>query len=217
MLIKNKMTKDPITVFPETSMLQAAKLMKENGVHRLPVVDEAGKLLGIVSDRDIKAAQPSKATALEVHELYYLLSELKIKDIMTGSPTFVSPEDTVERAAMIMLDKRVGGLPVLAESSKVVGIITETDVFSVFVEISGVRKGGVQFGVELPSSAGHLKAVIDDLRSAEARVVNILTNYEVEGPMRHVYIRILPMEAAKEKAVHAMLDEKYTLVFWAKD
>ncbi len=217
MLIKNKMAKDPITVFPETSMLQAAKLMKENSIHRLPVVNEAGKLVGIVSDRDIKAAQPSKATALEVHELYYLLSELKIKDIMTASPIYVGPDDTVERAALIMLDKRIGGLPVVSESSKLIGIITETDIFGVFVEISGVRKGGVQFGVEIPSSAGSLKAVLDDLRGTEARVVNVLTDYEVEGPMRHVYIRILPMEAAKEEAVRKMLDDKFTLLFWAKD
>ncbi len=217
MLIKNKMTRDPITVLTETSMLQASKLMKENGIHRLPVVDAEGKLIGIVSDRDIKEAQPSKATALEVHELYYLLSELKIKNIMTSSPTYVTAEDTVERAAMIMLDKRVGGLPVVDANLKVVGIITDTDIFRVFVEISGVRSGGVQFGVEISSEPGSLKPVLDKLRDTGARVATIVTNYEVEGPLRHVYIRILPMDAEQEATVRKALEDKYTILFWAKD
>ena len=152
MLVSEWMTKDPITVTPETSLMQATKLMKENQVRRLPVVNEAGKLVGIVSDRDIKAASPSQATTLEVHELYYLLSELKIKSIMTKNPFSVLAHDTVERAALLMTEKRIGGLPVVDKDDKVVGVISDMDVFQVLIAITGVKHGGVQLAFRLPTS-----------------------------------------------------------------
>jgi acetoin utilization protein AcuB len=95
MLLKNWMTREIITVTPETSMMKASKILKDQNIHRLPVVEENGKLVGIVSDRDIKDASPSKATTLDVHELYYLLSEIKIKDIMTRNPHTINEEATV--------------------------------------------------------------------------------------------------------------------------
>ncbi|MBA4357575.1 MAG: hypothetical protein C0405_07600, partial [Desulfovibrio sp.] len=96
MLIENWMTKDVVTGAPETSMMKASKIMKEKGISRLPVVDERGVLLGIVSDRDIKEASPSKATTLDMHELYYLLSEIKLKDIMTKKVVTIKRGETVD-------------------------------------------------------------------------------------------------------------------------
>ena len=112
MLIREWMTKDVITVTPDTSMLKASKLMKDHNIRRLPVLD--GKhVVGIVSDRDIRAASPSKATTLDMHELYYLLSEVKVKDIMTSDPVTVYDTDAVDAAALLMENKGIGGLPVL--------------------------------------------------------------------------------------------------------
>lgn len=128
MLIRDWMTRDVITVTPETSMMKASKLMKENGIRRLPVVDADGKVVGIVSDRDIKEASPSKATTLDMHELYYLLSEIKIQNIMTHDPLCVSPEQTVESVALLLVERHIGGVPVVDDAGKILGIIDRKSV-----------------------------------------------------------------------------------------
>ena len=102
MLIRDWMTTDVITATPETSMLKVSKMMKEYDIRRVPVVDAQNKVVGIVSDRDVKDASPSKATTLDMHELYYLLSEIKVRDIMTPDPVTVEVRDTVERVALLM-------------------------------------------------------------------------------------------------------------------
>ena len=143
MLIREWMTKDVITVTPDTSMLKASKLMKDHNIRRLPVLD--GKhVVGIVSDRDIRAASPSKATTLDMHELYYLLSEVKVKDIMTSDPVTVYDTDAVDAAALLMENKGIGGLPVVDGSGELVGIITDHDIFRVLVDFCGASKGGHQ-------------------------------------------------------------------------
>jgi acetoin utilization protein AcuB len=218
MLIKDWMTKDPVVVLPTTSIMKAAKKMKENKVRRLPVVDEEGILVGIVSDRDIKEASPSKATTLDMHELYYLLSEIRVADIMTKNPLTVLPGDTVEKAAVILMRNRIGGLPVVDEDKKVVGVITDSDIFKVLIKITGVMSGGLQFAFDLPDVQGSLKSVIDDLKAAHARIMSILTSYEsVEAGRRTVYIRVQPMEDEPFQTLLAKLKDKYELLYYARD
>ena len=117
MLVKGWMTSDVITIDEDTSMMKASQIMKENNIRRLPVMHK-GKLVGMVTDRDIKEASPSKATTLDVHELYYLLSELKVKDIMKKNLVTIGPEETVEKAAVKMLEHRISGLPVVNDKGK---------------------------------------------------------------------------------------------------
>src|SRR4030042_1202248 len=126
MLVQDWMTKNPVAITDETSMMKAIHLMKERRFRRLPVLHQ-GKLVGMVTDRDLKEASPSKATTLDVHELYYLLAELQIKEIMSKNPLSVSPDDTVEHAAQLMLEKTISGLPVVDQGDKLVGIITQSD------------------------------------------------------------------------------------------
>ena len=164
MLVKNWMTENVVTITPERSMMKASKLMKDHGISRLPVVDESGRIVGIVSDRDIKDASPSKATTLDMHELYYLLSEVKIKDIMTKKVTTIRDDETVEKAAVLMLEGNFGGLPVVDGDARVVGIITDTDIFKVLVEISGVYEGGVQVCLQISTGPGSLAPVLDYLK-----------------------------------------------------
>ncbi|WP_029457050.1 CBS and ACT domain-containing protein [Solidesulfovibrio alcoholivorans] len=218
MLIKDWMSKTPVTVKPATSIMKAAKLMKENGYHRLPVVDDDDTLVGIVSDRDIKEASPSKATTLDMHELYYLLSEIKIGDIMTKNVVAVTPEDTVEKAAVLLLRHNVGGLPVVDGENKVVGVITDSDIFKVLVSITGVLSGGIQFALDLPNVSGSLKTVLDDLKGHDVRIISILTSYDDATPDRRtVYIRVHPMDDAKAKALIERLGANHHLLYWAKD
>ena len=218
MLVKDWMSTNVVVAKPDMSMMKAAKLMKDNTVSRLPVVDDSGLLLGIVSDRDVKGASPSKATSLDMHELYYLLSEIKVRDIMTKNPYFVRVGETVEKAAVVMLEHHIGGLPVVDEDSRVVGILTDADVFKVLVNITGVLQGGVQMGLELADDPGGLKPVFDDLREAQARIMSVLTSYgSPDKSLRNVYIRIQDMDKSRENALHETLAKKYKLLFWVRD
>lgn len=218
MLIREWMTQDVITVTPDTSMMKASKILKENRIRRLPVVDAEGRLIGIVSDRDIKEASPSKATTLDMHELYYLLSEIKVKDIMTRDPFTVRADDTVETVALNMIEKRIGGLPVIDDAGKLVGIISDSDVFKVLITITGVRHGGVQFAFELENTPGTLKPIVDTLREHNARIISILTSMDdSNGPTRRVYIRILPMDRAEENRIIEAVKNRFTLMYWARD
>lgn len=218
MLIRDWMTKHVFTVQAETSMMKASKLMRENKIRRLPVVDDSGRLVGIVTDRDLKEASPSKATSLDMHELYYLLSEIKVKDIMTRNPLVVRSTETVEKAAAVMMNHRVGGLPVVDEDGLLVGIITDADVFKVLVRITGVTEGGVQMAFLLPTTPGTIKLVMDDLRNFGARLISVLTSYtDVEEGWRKVFIRIHEMDKARLTEMVDALSKKYTLLYWVRD
>ncbi|HAS89673.1 MAG TPA: hypothetical protein DCS48_10270 [Desulfovibrio sp.] len=218
MLVKNWMSKDVITLTHDRSMMKAAKLLKDNDISRLPIVDEDGVLVGIVSDRDIKEASPSKATTLDMHELYYLLSEIKIKDIMSRKVITVSIEDTVEKAAVVMEESKIGGIPVVDADNKPVGIITNTDVFKVLISITGVLDGGVQVGLALSNEPGSLNGVLDYLKENGGRVMSILTSYEPEQEnMRHVFIRIRDIDKATLNKIKEGLAENFNLLFWVRD
>ncbi len=218
MLISDWMTTDVISVSPDTSMMKASKLMREHKISRLPVVDESNRLLGIVSDRDLKEASPSKATSLDMHELYYLLSEIKVKDIMTKTPLAVKPSETVEKAAVLMMNNHFGGLPVVDDNLKVVGIITDSDVFKVLVNITGITEGGVQLAFSLPNTPGSLKAVMDELKIYDARIISVLTAYSrSEDGVRNVFIRIQDPDKAVLTTMVQELGKKFTLLYWVRD
>ncbi len=218
MLIKDWMSKEVTTVTKETSMLKASKIFKENNFRRLPVVDENNKLVGIITDRDIKDASPSKATTLDVHELYYLLSEIKIKDIMTPNPFTINIEDSLEKAALKMLEKKVEGLPVVDEQGNVAGIVTETDIFKALINITGAYQGGIKIGLRLASQPGTLKPVLELLRNSNARLISILTSYDqAEQGFRHVYIRIQEMDKSQENELKSQMELKFDLLFWLRD
>lgn len=215
MLIENWMTKDVVTGTPEMSMMKASKIMKEKGVGRLPVVDEAGVLLGVVTDRDIKEASPSKATTLDMHELYYLLSEVKLKDIMTKKVVTIKPGETIERAAQLMLENNIGGMPVVDDKNKVVGVVTDSDIFKVLVRITGVMEGGIQIGVRLPNKPGGMVPVLDYLKDNGARLMSLLTSCEpAEVGMRDVYLRIRDMEKSALNKLKAEMQEKFEIIYW---
>ena len=217
MLVKGWMTSDVMTIDEDTSMMKASQIMKENNIRRLPVMQK-GKLVGMVTDRDIKEASPSKATTLDVHELYYLLSELKVKDIMSKNVFTIGPEETVEKAAVKMLEHRISGLPVVNDKGKVVGVITQGDIFKVLVSLTGVYRGGIQFAFNLEDRPGSIKEVGDMIRKHGGRMVSILTSYDMcdEG-CRHVYIRIKEIPEDKLKALTDDLDKNFILLYTVQD
>ena len=196
MPVQNWMTTDVVSVGPDTSLLKVGKLMKDHHIRRIPVVDENGQVVGIISDRDVRDASPSKATTLDMYEMHYLLAELKAKNIMTAKPITVKPTDTVEQAALIMLDNKVGGLPVVDDNGRLVGIISDHDVFKALVEITGARLGGLQFAIELPDQPGTARPLFDLLRAHNARLLSVLTVSNADGN-RQLFIRVRDLENSK--------------------
>jgi acetoin utilization protein AcuB len=194
-------------------MIKAIHIMSERRFRRIPVV-AAGRLVGMVTDRDLKEASPSKATTLDVHELYYLLAELQVKEIMSRNPVSVSEDDTVEHAAQIMLEHTISGLPVVDGSGQVVGIITQSDVFRAFMDIAGVLQGGVQFALRLEDRPGLIKEVVDLLRARGARFVSLLSSYATsqEG-YRDVYIRVKNLAPEAVAAAQAELASRFQVLY----
>lgn len=133
-LVRRWMTPDPITIGPNDSLVDAHALMRDNNIRRLPVVNKDGELVGIVTLGDVREASPSDATSLSVWELNYLLLKLKISEIMSRDPITVYTTDTIAEAANLMLENKVSGLPVVEPTGKLVGIITESDIFRLVVE-----------------------------------------------------------------------------------
>lgn len=218
MLIRDWMTTDVITASLETSMLKVSKMMKEYDIRRVPVVDAQGKIVGIVSDRDVKDASPSKATTLDMHELYYLLSEIKVRDIMTPDPVTVSLRDTVERVALLMQERAIGGLPVVDDDGTLVGIITDHDVFKVLVEITGVRHGGLQVALAVEDLPGTMRPIFDLLREYNASLISMLTaDSNRGGNWREVYLRIRSMERTEENRLVEALKERFDLLYWVRE
>ena len=138
MLVKDRMTANPVTVTPDTVVSEALSTMRQNNVRRMPVLDRKGHLVGIISEKDLLYASPSPATSLNVYEIGYLLSKLKIREIMSKDVITVTEDAPLEEAARIMVDNRVSGLPVV-DGDKVLGIITETDIFKTLLEMMGGR------------------------------------------------------------------------------
>src|SRR3990170_281956 len=141
MLVGQRMTQPVITIEGEIPVQDALNLMGKEHVRRLPVVDGKGVLTGIVSERDLLHASASSATSLSVWELNYLISKIKVESVMSSDVITVTEDTPVEEAARIMADNKIGGLPVM-RGGKVVGIITETDLFKLFLELLGARESG---------------------------------------------------------------------------
>lgn len=132
MLVGERMSRPPITIGPEMSINDALALFKKERIRRAPVI-KGGKLVGIVSEKDLLNASPSPATTLSIWEMNYLLSTLKIDKLMTRNPKTIHADATIGEVARLMLENRVSGLPVVDDDHHVIGIITESDIFSMIV------------------------------------------------------------------------------------
>jgi CBS domain-containing protein len=134
------MTPNPITIVPKTTLPDAHRLMKESKIRRLPVVDR-GQLVGIITLGDVREAQPSDATTLSIYELNYLLSKLTVDKLMTREPLTIRSDATIHKAARLMLEHKIGGLPVV-DDGRLVGIITESDILIRYFSRAGARPRG---------------------------------------------------------------------------
>ena len=213
MLVANWMSKNIITIDETDSMQDAMKLLKEHNIRMLPVMKK-GKLVGIVTDRDLKRASASDATSLEIHELLYLLTRVKVKDIMTKKVITVPPDFTVEETALVFQKNKISGAPVVDSKEKLVGTITQTDLFRVLISLTGVAKGGIQFGLQIEDRPGSIKEVADIFRMYGGRMVSILSSYDqVPEGYRKVYIRMRCLERSDLNKLIEKLEASAELLY----
>ena len=218
MLIKDWMATDILTVDANTSVMRATRTMKDNNIRRLPVMSH-GKLLGAIKDRDLKEASPSTTSDIDIHEMYYLLSEMKIKDVMTDKCISLKQDDTLEKAALLMLRERISGIMVLDDDENLVGLLSETDIMSGFIQATGIQDGAYQYVIDMPDEPGSVTRVIDLLRKKDSRVLSVLTSFE-DAPqgIKRVSIRISADEnIAKELGIEIQSMDNYHIVFQGKD
>ena len=174
MLVGERMRRNPVTVTEDVGIGEALRIMKDNKIRRLPVLNRHGKLVGIVSEKDLLQASPSQATTLSIFELNYLLSRLTVKKVMTSPVITVDEQTPLEEAARIMVDNRIGGLPVV-EGDELVGIITETDLFKIFLEMLGARASGVRLTLELPDQRGMLADLTTSIAGVGGNIISLGT------------------------------------------
>lgn len=199
MFVRWRMTPNPIVIDPETSILDALHIMKEKKIRRLPVVAHE-KLVGIVTERDLKEVQSLKTTSLSVFELNYLLAKTPVKEVMTKNPITVTPDTTIEEAAVIMRDNEISGLPVV-EDGKIVGIVTETDIFDMLVKLLGFRRG-VRITLSLENRVGAIADLAGIFKDLGINIVSIVVFEEENKKEGNVVVRVEAEET--EKIVSAL-------------
>lgn len=213
MLVKNWMNRNIITVDANESMLDAINLIKKHDMLMLPVMRN-GELVGVVTDRDLKRASASDATTLEVHELMYILSKIKVKEIMSRPPVTVPFDYTLEETAEILLNNKISGVPVVDHGGQVLGTISQNELFRAVLSVTGLEKRGVQFAFELEDSPGSIKEVADVIRDYGGRIASILSSYEraPEG-YRNVYIRMYGVDRSRLEELVAKLKKQAKVLY----
>lgn len=164
MLVKERMSHPVITIKTDVPIMEALNLMKQEHIRRLPVIKD-GKLVGIVSQTDLLNASPSDATSLSVWEINYLVSQITVADVMSKKVLTVTEDTPIEEAARFMTDNKIGGLPVMRDGH-IVGLITETDLFKVLLELMGAREAGVRVTALVPEKQGELAAITQAIAQA---------------------------------------------------
>ena len=187
MFIKQRMTSNPITITSEATIADASELMRANKFRRLPVVDD-GKLVGLITDSDLRSVSPSPATTLSIFELNYLLAKIQIKDIMKKKVITIEADATVEEAAILLYNHRIGGLVVLDDHGAVTGIITETDIFKCFVDIMGLTEGKTRLTIDVTDRIGILNEISDVFSKLNINISSMVT-YTLPDGKKEMVIR----------------------------
>ncbi|MBI5248069.1 MAG: CBS domain-containing protein [Desulfomonile tiedjei] len=204
MLVKDWMSKDVVTLNITDTLQRAMNVSIETNTSIMPVLEQ-GKLVGILTDRDIKRASPSNATRLDMKQIMYQLSRVEVGTIMSRPPISVPHDYTIEETAELLLSNKISGVPVVDEAGNILGIITKNDLFKAMISLSGLSKKGLQFGFLLEDRPGSIKEVTDIIRHYKGRLASILSSYE-RAPQgyRHVYIRAFNLDRS---TMPELLDE----------
>lgn len=213
MFAKTWMSKPVITVNTDDSMKMAIKLLERHNIRSLPVMKH-GKLVGIITDRDLKRKSASDASSLEVHEIKFLLSRIKVSRIMTKNPITIPAGFTLEETARTLLENKISGAPVVNGKKKVVGMITRDDLLRVMTNLTGVDKRGIQFGFQVLDRPESIFELTDIILNYRGHVVSVLTSYEKAEPgSRNVLIRAYQVDRPTLPQLVQELKEKAALLY----
>ena len=215
MLVSNWMTKDVITTGPNTSMQDAVRLMRNNYISMLPVLKK-DKIIGVVTDLNIKQASASEATLLSNHEMLAApaLSKIKIKEIMHKEPILAPYDLTIEEVAESMMKHKISGMPVVDLRQRLIGIITQTDVFKALISLIGSDKKGIQFAFLIEDRPGSIKELTDIIREYGGRLLSILTSYDrAPTGYRHLYIRAFAVSRQTLWELKLKLEKRAQLLY----
>jgi acetoin utilization protein AcuB len=174
MFIKLVMSHNPITVKPGTTVPDAQLIMKREKIHHLPVLDKNNRLVGIVTEKDLLYASPSPATTLNVYEMTALLAKLEVEKVMTKKVITVEETTLIEDAAHIMAENDIGGLPIM-RGDILVGIVTESDIFRLFIELFGARKKGIRVTAVVPEVKGGLAKTTTAISERGGNIISLGT------------------------------------------
>jgi acetoin utilization protein AcuB len=189
MLVKERMTRNPITIRPDTPVTEAQAMMKREKIHHLPVLDKDEKLVGIVSEKDLLYASPSPASTLSVYEMTSLLAKLKVEKVMSKNVVTAAEDVPLEEAARIMADRGIGGLPIM-RGSALVGVITESDLFRVFIELFGARQKGIRVSLTVPNVKGELAKVSAAVSKAGGNIIALGTFLGEDPSLGRVTLKV---------------------------
>ena len=191
MKVKNRMSENPRTVSLDSSVHEAMALMKSSNIRRLPVV-EKDKVVGIVTIADLNQASPSSATTLSKHELNYLLAKTKIRDILPKNQKVITinPENYIETAARIMRENKVSGLPVIDDNGKLVGVITETDIFDALIDVLGVTRVHSRIDFYTADRPGTVAEITTMIAEKGKNIVNTVAFFDKKKDMYKMVIRL---------------------------
>jgi acetoin utilization protein AcuB len=203
------MSRHPITVTADVHVDEALKMMRDNKVRRLPVIDKDGRLVGIVSEMDLLYASPSPATSLSVYEIHYLMARITVQDVMTKEVISIEEDTPLEEAARIMVDNKIGGLPVVRNGT-LVGIITETDLFKIFLELLGAREKGVRLTLQVPNEKGALASITSQIAQMGGDIISLGT-FLGEDPTEGL-LTVKVAEVPQDQLVEALQTPERKLV-----
>jgi acetoin utilization protein AcuB len=199
------MSRHPVTITADAPITEALRVMRQSQVRRLPVLGEEGRLVGIVSEKDLLYASPSPATSLSIYEMHYVLSRLRVTELMTTEVITVTPDTPLEEAACIMADNKIGGLPV-TKDGQLVGIITETDIFKVFLELLGAREEGLRLTVEMPERKGEIARLTTEIARLGGNLLALGSFLGDDPTTGVVTVKVEDVEADRLKAAMEDLD-----------
>jgi len=195
------MSRHPITVRPDVPIHEALQIMRREKIRRLPVLDENDRLVGIVAEKDLLYASPSSAKALNVYELQYLLAKLTVGDVMTRNVITTTEFTPLEEAAKVMVDNKIGALPVM-RGDQLVGIITETDIFKVFLELLGAREKGLRLTLLVPEAKGVLASLTGTIAELGGNIIALGT-FKGEDPTNRI-VTVKVEDVDKDKLLSAI-------------
>ncbi|MCH3907631.1 MAG: CBS and ACT domain-containing protein [Sphaerochaeta sp.] len=189
MIIERRMTRNPVTATPDMPIAEASKLMKDEKIHRLPVLDKNKNLVGIISEKDILYASPSPASSLSIHEMAYLLSKITVKQLMSKNVVTITKDTTVEEAARLMVDQDLSCLPVL-EDGKLVGIVSKSDMFKILLELFGARHFGVRVSFLVTDHPGTIAKISQALCEQGVDIIALGTFMGTEPSNAMITIKV---------------------------